>query len=106
MPIALISNMIRIVATGWCYYYIKGKQAKEWAHDISGWMMMPLALVLVGLELQLLSWLVPERTEDEEDDRKVILPLLIEKASGKSQEVDANPTNWLRSPVGTAARRT
>ena len=28
--------------------------------------MMPLALILVGLELQLLSWLVPDRTKEEE----------------------------------------
>ena len=62
VPIAMLSNIIRIVATGWCYYMITGPTAKEWAHDLSGWLMMPLALILVGLELQLLSWLVPERT--------------------------------------------
>ena len=61
VPIAMLSNMIRIVATGWCYYMITGPTAKEWAHDVSGWLMMPLALLLVWLELQLLSWLVPER---------------------------------------------
>ena len=52
VPIALISNMARIVATGWCYYLINGPIcAKQWAHDVSGWMMMPMALGLVGLEL-------------------------------------------------------
>ena len=63
VPIAMLSNMIRIVATGWCYYMITGPKAKEWAHDVSGLLMMPLALLLVWLELQLLSWLVPERTK-------------------------------------------
>ena len=58
----MISNMVRIVTTAWCYYYITGEHGKEWAHDISGWLMMPLALVLVGLELQVLRWLDPERT--------------------------------------------
>ena len=48
VPIALLSNMIRIVATGWCYYLITGPTAKEWAHDVSGWLMMPLALILGG----------------------------------------------------------
>jgi len=56
-PIALISNVARIVATGWCYYYIEGARAKELAHDWSGYLMMPLALLLVGLEIWLLSWL-------------------------------------------------
>ena len=81
VPIAMLSNMIRIVATGWCYYEITGPTAKEWAHDLSGWLMMPLALILVGLELQLLSWLVPDRTKDEDDDQKLVLPVINEKAS-------------------------
>ena len=70
VPIAMLSNIIRIVATGWCYYLITGPTAKQWAHDVSGWLMMPLALILVGLELQLLSWLAPARTKDEEEDQK------------------------------------
>ena len=30
-PIAMISNMVRIVTTAWCYYYMTGEHAKEWA---------------------------------------------------------------------------
>jgi exosortase len=88
VPIALVSNMIRIVATGWCYYYIRGERAQDWAHDISGWMMMPLALILVGLELVLLSWLVPERAEDEAD--KAIIPLLTDRGPGKSERANTD----------------
>ena len=36
IPIALLSNIIRIVATGWCYYYIEGERGKKFAHDWSG----------------------------------------------------------------------
>ena len=43
LPIALLSNVARIVATGWCYYYMEGAHAKEVAHDWSGYLMMPLA---------------------------------------------------------------
>jgi exosortase len=64
-PIALISNITRIVATGWCYYYIEGARAKELAHDWSGYLMMPLALVLVGLEIWFLSWLFEADAEDQ-----------------------------------------
>jgi len=77
VPIALVSNILRIVATGWCYYYIPGPKAKEWAHDISGWLMMPLALVLIGLELRILSWLVPKESPSG-DERKVMLAALTE----------------------------
>jgi exosortase len=80
IPIAIVSNMIRIVATGWCYYLIAGELAAEWAHDISGWLMMPLALLLVGLELVLLSWLVPGAAEDEEG--RTMIPLLSGKGTG------------------------
>ncbi len=82
VPIALMTNMARIVATGWCYYLIEGPSAKAWAHDVSGWMMMPLALALVGLELAILAWLVPVDNEPVEDDRKSMLILLNEKNRG------------------------
>jgi exosortase/archaeosortase family protein len=78
VPIALVSNILRIVATGWCYYYIPGPTAKTWAHDISGWLMMPLALALIALELRVLSWLVPKVTPGE-DEGKVVLFALREK---------------------------
>jgi exosortase len=91
VPIAMLSNMIRIVATGWCYYVITGPTAKAWAHDLSGWLMMPLALLLVWLELELLSWLVPEKTAADVDDQKSVIPLIHEKAirikpSGKDKQ--------------------
>jgi len=82
VPIALLTNMARIVTTGWCYYLIEGATAKEWAHDVSGWMMMPLALALVGLELAILAWLVPVDDQPVDDERKSMLILLNEKNRG------------------------
>ena len=81
VPIALISNMTRIVTTALCYYKIEGEGGQHWAHDISGWMMMPLALILVGVELQVLSWLAPEATEVE-DERKASFALIAAKGKG------------------------
>ncbi len=72
VPIALVTNILRIVATGWCYCYIPRPTAKDWAHDIAGWLMMPLALVLVALELRILSWLVPEETLGEGYDLRLM----------------------------------
>ena len=83
VPIALLSNMIRIVTTGWCYYLITGPSAKRWAHDLSGWLMMPLALALVGLELCILSWLVPDEDEPGADDGKPILLMTHHKAKNR-----------------------
>lgn len=63
LPIALISNIARIVATGWCYYLMEGDLARERSHDWAGFLMMPLALILVGLEVWILSWLFEDSEE-------------------------------------------
>jgi exosortase len=57
IPIALISNILRIAATVCCYRRF-GHAAGEWfAHDAAGWAMMPVALALIALELWVLRWL-------------------------------------------------
>jgi exosortase len=67
VPIALISNIIRIVVTGWAFYQfgpdtvvVPGWTIERLTHDPAGWAMMPIALALVWMELRLLSWLVIE----------------------------------------------
>lgn len=84
VPIALVSNMARIVATGWCYFLFEGPTAKHLAHDWAGLMMMPLALAVVALELGVLSWLVPKESEDD----KPVIPALsmTKKDSGKQKK--------------------
>ncbi len=57
-PIALASNVLRIVATAWCYHWFGPKVGGQLAHDGAGWLMMPTAVVLVGLELWLINRLV------------------------------------------------
>ncbi len=75
IPIALLSNIVRIVATGWCYYRFEGETARKLAHDLSGIvLMMPLAGLLVWLELRLLSWLADDDdspSSDEDIDRPI-----------------------------------
>lgn len=74
LPIALFSNVIRIVTTGWCYYLFGGEHSRKLAHDWAGFLMMPLALLLVFLEMSLLSWLADENAESEDD--RLVLPSL------------------------------
>lgn len=63
IPIALITNVLRIVATALCYHQIGEKLGEKIAHDVAGWAMMPVALFLVWLELRVLSWLFVEVEE-------------------------------------------
>jgi exosortase len=84
IPIALVSNIVRIVVTGWFYYLIDGERAKELAHKWTGiLLMMPLALILVFLEVLLLSWLVDDGQSSAEDIDRPIYPVLPQKTNDK-----------------------
>jgi exosortase len=55
IPIALISNIVRITVTGAMHSMGLSKAADVFFHDVAGWFMMPLAVALLALELWLLS---------------------------------------------------
>jgi exosortase len=58
--IAIVVNIIRITATGVVHELIGPNFAEKIFHDFAGWIMMPLALSLLGLEVFLLAKLFPE----------------------------------------------
>src|SRR4029077_20950711 len=66
IPIAIIANVIRISATG-VAYHLAGKDsslAQVIYHDLAGWLMMPLALAMLWLELRFLAnVLIAEATD-------------------------------------------
>jgi exosortase len=74
IPIAILSNTIRIVATAIVYVAADNKDnVWKWigdkiVHDLAGWLMMPLALGFLWLVLKAIDWLYvvpppPERDE-------------------------------------------
>jgi exosortase len=68
LPIAVLANIIRI--TGTALVYIAGwKQLGDMIiHDFAGWLMMPLALIFLWLELKLLDWLFTTPAPPERDN--------------------------------------
>jgi exosortase/archaeosortase family protein len=65
IPIAILVNVIRITATG-VAYHLAGREsalARLIYHDLAGWLMMPLALVMLWLELKFLANLILEEPE-------------------------------------------
>ena len=66
VPIALASNILRIVATGILFTLLPGSQEKlkHFFHDGAGLVMMPLAMVLLFLEYKILTNLFVEDDED------------------------------------------
>lgn len=58
VPIALVANVLRIAATAWAYHLFGHEFGDRVAHDAAGWLMMPIALALVWVELKVFSWLI------------------------------------------------
>jgi exosortase len=48
VPIALAANVLRIVLTGVLYQVADSSLAEHFYHDLAGWLMIPLALVMLG----------------------------------------------------------
>jgi exosortase len=55
IPIALVSNIARVTATGILYEAGCREEVNQMFHDAAGWLMMPLGLGLLWLELLVLS---------------------------------------------------
>lgn len=55
IPIALICNIIRITATGIMYEAGHSEFANHFFHDVAGWLMMPMGLGMLWLELWVLG---------------------------------------------------
>lgn len=55
VPVALICNVLRLVPTALAYGYFPN--IAELTHDIGGWIMIPLAILLLLGLLRLIEWL-------------------------------------------------
>jgi exosortase len=59
VAIAIVANVIRITATGVAHELVGPELAAKIFHDLAGWIMMPLAILMLGLEVVLLAKLFP-----------------------------------------------
>jgi exosortase len=53
-PIAVAANVVRITVTGALYEASRNELAQVVFHDVAGWLMMPLALLMLFAELAIL----------------------------------------------------
>lgn len=63
--IAIIANILRISATAIAYEYGSDKMAELIFHDLAGWLMMPVGLFLLWIELFLIAKLFPKDESNE-----------------------------------------
>jgi exosortase/archaeosortase family protein len=57
VPVAVLANVIRISLTGVLYNTAGKELGDKVFHDFAGWMMMPIALLVLWGELKLLDWI-------------------------------------------------
>ncbi|MFO0877275.1 MAG: exosortase/archaeosortase family protein [Gemmataceae bacterium] len=71
IPIGVMMNVLRITLTVFLYQVADPELARLVFHDVAGWVMMPMALVVLWLELLWLGWLwLPS-----DDSRPIPIPL-------------------------------
>lgn len=70
LPIAIITNAMRIVVTGLLFQFASTDAAHKFAHDMAGFVMIPVAAAIFGLLLWYLSMLFP--WEEEMDVSSVV----------------------------------
>jgi exosortase len=63
IPIALAANSLRIVATASLSQVLSSEAARWFAHDFSGWAMIPVAAAMFGLVCLYLRYLVRDLEE-------------------------------------------
>jgi exosortase len=64
IPIALTVNVTRITVTGVLHVKASSELANMVFHDLAGWLMVPLALILLWIEVMILSNLFVEEEVD------------------------------------------
>lgn len=67
--IAVLANVARISATGLAYTWVGTEAGELVFHDLAGWLMMPLAILLLMAELAILTRLLPPAPEGPVVDR-------------------------------------
>jgi exosortase len=86
-PIAVIANVARIVLTGVLMDTVGQTTGDSFYHDLSGWLMTPLAFVALYLELQLLSHLFIAVPISPAERPTALTGGLIKKASSSSRHL-------------------
>ena len=63
VPIALLTNVFRITLTGLAFEFFGPEAAEKVFHDLAGWLMMPMAVALLSLEMTILAKMTIEPQE-------------------------------------------
>ena len=102
VPIALLANIVRITVTGILQETVGERISSVVYHDLAGFLMIPLALIVLGLELWFLSRAFIE--VDEIGDRRPAFVLSGGPSTGAST-TDGHRRERRVGPVGPVVKR-
>ncbi len=68
LPIAVVTNVIRVTSTGILAHHFGRKMAEGLLHESFGWLVFVIALVLLALLSKLLDWIFPVPQERESSE--------------------------------------
>jgi exosortase len=88
IPIALMMNVLRITVTGVLHETVGSRLANLVFHDLAGWLMMPMAVGVLWLELALLARLLVAPTPKDIALRPVDLVGAVAPGAGRRREVE------------------
>jgi exosortase len=63
IPVAVVCNMVRIFATAVLMLYVSAEFAQKFFHDFAGYVMMPIAVLLLFGELSLIDRIIVPDSE-------------------------------------------
>jgi exosortase len=97
VPIALATNVLRITVTGVLHETVGQELANAVFHDLAGWLMMPVALLLLAAELQIFKRLIVVTPSAAAEPVRVSLTrvTVADRSARRSQSAPALP----RRPV-------
>jgi exosortase len=58
LPVAVIANVLRITATAILFHANRAESARALYHDLAGWIMIPVGILLIAIELRFLQNLI------------------------------------------------
>ena len=92
IPVAIMANAIRIMVTGVLFKWVGAERAEYFYHDLAGWLMIPLALVMLWGLRGIWTWVVDTPSPDEQ------LPLVVGLGG-------AGPLQYARERAGEGSAR-
>ncbi len=92
IPVAVVCNMVRIFATALLMLYVSEEVAQKFFHDFAGYVMMPVAVMLLFGEIWLMDRIiVPDAEAQAKPKQSTVKAKAVRRAR---EETSGNAADW------------